>query len=88
MSKKPSLGDNPLAYNLRIQGTFDFIRDIRKSEGLYDEDEAAEPGFIEIKLDKAILDKAIDTARREGISVSALINNLLEQALRSNKSGL
>lgn len=83
MSKKPSLGDNPLAYNLRIQGTFDFIRDIRKREGLHSESEASDPGFIEIKLDKTVLDKAVQRAAEEGISVSALINNLLEKALRS-----
>lgn len=91
MSKKKSLGHNPLAYSTRRHASFDFIT---PSEGNREPEDA--PSVAEKKINKItasyyleepLVNKVKNLADQKEISYSALVNELLKDSLRDITSG-
>ncbi|MBD3615836.1 MAG: hypothetical protein HUJ22_04615 [Gracilimonas sp.] len=88
MSKKKSLGHNPLAYSTRRHASFDFITPSRSDE---EENDGGDFGQKEQKINKItasyyleepIVVKVRDVADQKEISYSALVNDILKDSLR------
>lgn len=85
MSKKKSLGHNPLSYSTRAHASFDFIAPSKKEE------EQAESAQEEKKVNKItasyyleepVVDKVKNLADQKETSYSALVNDILKDSLR------
>ncbi|MFP8488229.1 hypothetical protein ACKGJO_03945 [Gracilimonas sp. Q87] len=86
MSKKKSLGHNPLSYSTRAHASFDFIAPSYKEE-----EDKAESAQEEKKVNKVtasyyleepVVDKVRNLADQKETSYSALVNNILKHSLR------
>ncbi len=86
MSKKKSLGHNPLSYSTRAHASFDFIAPSQKNE-----EEQAESDHKEKKVNKVtasyyleepVVDKVRNLADQKETSYSALVNDILKDSLR------
>lgn len=89
MSKKKSLGHNPLAYSTRRHASFDFIapseseEDVAKEEnGASEEQEKVQKVTASYYLEQPLINKIKHLADQKGISYSALVNDILKDALR------
>ncbi|MFA5669856.1 MAG: hypothetical protein WC967_11470 [Balneolaceae bacterium] len=84
MSKKPSLGHNPLDQNLRNHGSFKFIRKTTKEEvGETVEEKPGPKKVVSYYLEEDIIDKIREMAQDEKKSFSALANELLNSSINS-----
>ncbi|MEP1150372.1 MAG: hypothetical protein ABJH08_01480 [Balneola sp.] len=84
MTKKQSMGHNPLAYSLKSHASFDFIRDIQEEDGS-DSEEAkpVEKKVASYYLEKPIVDEIREIAETEDRSFSSVANEFLKSALKS-----
>lgn len=90
MSKKKSLGHNPLAYSTRRHASFDFITSPAKGEEdtAKEENEASQENERVQKvtasyyLEHPLVKKIKYLAGQKGTSYSALVNNILKDALK------
>lgn len=85
MSKKKSLGHNPLSYSTRAHASFDFIAPS------YNEEDKVESAQEKKKVNKVtasyyleepVVDKVRNLADQKETSYSALVNNILKHSLR------
>lgn len=89
MSKKKSLGHNPLAYSTRRHASFDFITPSEGDEGAAkDANEGSEDQkriqkvTASYYLEAPLVDKIKHLADQKDTSYSALVNDILKDALR------
>lgn len=88
MSKKKSLGHNPLAYSTRRHASFDFITPSHAG----DEDggdQSSAPNKNKVNkvtasyyLEEPLVDKVRTLADKKDTSYSALVNNILKRSLK------
>lgn len=82
MSKKPSMGHNPLAYSLKSHASFDFIRNTQEQE----KPEPEETTTVQKKvasyyLEESIVDEIRAIAEKENRSFSSVANDFLKEAM-------
>lgn len=85
MSKKKSLGHNPLAYSTRRHASFDFITPSRSDEEENDgggKEQKINKITASYYLEEPIVVKVRDVADQKEISYSALVNDILKDSLR------
>ena len=87
MSKKPSLGHNPLAQNLRNHGSFDFIKDTapKKVSTKKVKGKATSKKVVSYYLEKDVIKKIQEIAKNESKSFSALANELLNVSIEKKE---
>ena len=82
MSKKPSLGHNPLAYSLKSHASFDFIRNTQEQDESDKEETHTVPKKVaSYYLEESVVDKIRAIAERNDQSFSAVANEFLKQAI-------
>ncbi len=83
MSKKPSLGHNPLDQNLRNHGSFDFIKDTapKKEKSKKAKGKTVSKKVVSYYLEEDVIDKIKTIAKTEEKSFSALANELLNASI-------
>lgn len=83
MTKKQSMGHNPLAYSLKSHASFDFIRDIQEQESTDSEKvKPVEKKVASYYLEKSLVDKIREIAETEDRSFSSVANEFLKSALK------
>ncbi len=94
MSKKKSLGHNPLAYSTRRHASFDFITPSEREEDGdkvanegSEEQSSAEKITVSYYLEHPLVNKIKHLADQKGTSYSALVNDILKDALRDISNG-
>lgn len=87
MSKKKSLGHNPLSYSTRAHASFDFITPSYKEEEEVEESAQKEKKVHKVTasyyLEEPVVDKVRNLAEQKDTSYSALVNALLKDSLRN-----
>ncbi|HBQ59656.1 MAG TPA: hypothetical protein DD671_08540 [Balneolaceae bacterium] len=82
MSKKKSLGHNPLAYSTRSHASFDFIAP-SKEEGTEEEDaKKTAKESASYYLESPLVSKIKQIANKKETSYSAVVNQILKQHLQ------
>lgn len=90
MSKKKSLGHNPLAYSTRRHASFDFITPSQEEEdtAVSTEDEKkVNKVTASYYLEEPIVEEVRNLANQKEISYSALVNGILKASLKEITSG-
>lgn len=85
MSKKKSLGHNPLAYSTRSHASFDFITtsEDQKAEAVKNGDEnKVNKITASYYLEEPLVNKVRYLAEKKDTSFSALVNEILKDSLR------
>lgn len=86
MSKKKSLGHNPLAYSTRRHASFDFISSSESEEdsakGASEKQDRVQKITTSYYLEQPLVNKIKRLADQKGTSYSALVNSILKDALR------
>lgn len=86
MSKKKSLGHNPLSYSTRAHASFDFITPSIKDKNEGKGTEASESRVNKVTasyyLEEPVVDKVRSLAEQKETSYSALVNGILKDSLR------
>ncbi|MDR9415539.1 MAG: hypothetical protein RI564_04585 [Gracilimonas sp.] len=79
MSKKKSLGHNPLAYSTRSHASFDFITPSNENEDQEEQKKAkVRKETASYYLESPIVSKVKATAREQDTSYSAIVNTILK----------
>ena len=88
MSKKPSLGHNPLAQNIRNHGSFDFIKDTapKKVSSKKPKKKNASKKVVSYYLEEEIIEKIKNIVKNESKSFSALANELLNISIEKKET--
>lgn len=92
MSKKKSLGHNPLAYSTRRHASFDFItpsKDDREEDGAVANEDEKKVNKVTASyyLEEPLVNKIKNLADQKEISYSALVNDILKDSLKDITSG-
>lgn len=92
MSKKKSLGHNPLAYSTRRHASFDFItplKDEQEEEGVAatDDDKRVNKITVSYYLEEPLVKGVKNLADQKEMSYSALVNGILKDSLKDITSG-
>lgn len=86
MSKKKSLGHNPLSYSTRAHASFDFIAPSKINEEEQEDSAQKENKVNKVTasyyLEEPIVDKVRSLADQKETSYSALVNDILKDSLR------
>jgi hypothetical protein len=85
MSKKKSLGHNPLAYSTRRHASFDFITpsDADQDAGQENQkDPKASKTTASYYLEESVIDSIKDIADSRETSYSAIVNAILKSAIK------
>lgn len=86
MSKKKSLGHNPLAYSTRRHASFDFItpsKNEEEDELVAGEDEKkVNKTTVSYYLEEPLVNRVKDLADQKEMSYSALVNDILKDSLK------
>ncbi|MEX0724295.1 MAG: hypothetical protein WD357_02865 [Gracilimonas sp.] len=88
MSKKKSLGHNPLAYSTRRHASFDFITPSDENRKEEDESTDSQSGSKVNKvtasyyLEEPLVNTVRDLADKKEMSYSALVNGILKDVLK------
>ncbi len=85
MSKKQSLGHNPLAYSLRNHGSFDFIRDTQGKNGNQQKEPVISKKVASYYLEESVIEKVREIAEQQDDSYSGVANRLLKEALKKEE---
>ena len=87
MSKKPSLGHNPLAQNIRNHGSFDFIKDTApKKRSSQRAKKKTSKKVVSYYLEEEVIEKIKNIAKNESKSFSALANELLNISIEKKET--
>lgn len=91
MSKKKSLGHNPLAYSTRRHASFDFITPSKDEEedGLLtsEEDKKVNKTTVSYYLEEPLVKRVKNLADQKDMSYSALVNGILKDSLKDITTG-
>jgi predicted DNA-binding ribbon-helix-helix protein len=86
MSKKTSMGHNPLAYSLKNHASFDFIRNTQEQDkSTEEEDISVQKKVASYYLEESIVDEIRSIAEKENKSFSAVANEFLKQAMNKKE---
>jgi len=87
MSKKPSLGHNPLAYSLKSHASFDFIRssDERKKPEKV-RDVQPQKKVTSYYLEESVVDKIRSIAEEKSKSFSCVANEFLRASIEREEA--
>lgn len=83
MSKKKSLGHNPLTNKSKDKATLDFIKDKLKDDVKSFEHQDSKVEFI-CKLDKEIVATFYKIADERGLTISDIVNDCLKKYIQEN----
>lgn len=84
MTKKQSLGHNPLAYSLKSHASFDFIRDTQEQQSTDSEKTPSiQKKVASYYLEESIVDEIREIAETENRSFSSVANEFLKSALKN-----
>ena len=84
MSKKPSLGHNPLKQNLKNHGSFNFIKDTSQKKTAQKKVGKTIPKkVVSYYLEEDIIDKIREMAQNQEKSFSGLANELLDASINN-----
>lgn len=79
MSKKKSLGHNPLAYSTRSHASFDFIAPSRENESEGGGSDRIAKETASYYLESPLVNRVKRTAEQKETSYSAVVNQILKQ---------
>jgi|AntRauTorcE11897_2_1112592.scaffolds.fasta_scaffold03375_9 hypothetical protein len=88
MSKKKSLGHNPLAYSTRRHASFDFItpseENRKEKDGSTDTQDSSKVNKVTASyyLEEPLVNTVRSLADKKEMSYSALVNNILKDTLK------
>lgn len=83
MSKKASLGHNPLAYSLKSHASFDFIRNTQEQQSTDQEKTlAVQKKAVSYYLEESVVDEIRAIAEKDGKSFSSVANEFLKTAIK------
>lgn len=83
MTKKKSMGHNPLAYSLKSHASFDFIRDTQKQQHAEPEKTPSiSKKVASYYLEESVVDEIREIAKTEEKSFSCVANDFLKLALK------
>ena len=81
MSKKTSLGHNPLAYSLKSHASFDFIRNTQETSDNGSAESAIQKKVASYYLEEETIKKIRSIAEEKGESYSSLVNDYLNEMI-------
>lgn len=84
MSKKKSLGHNPLAYSTRSHASFDFIAPQKEEQQDGEKEERVQKETASYYLESALVNKIKNIADKENKSYSAVVSEILKQNFRDD----
>lgn len=91
MSKKKSLGHNPLAYSMMGHASFDFISPEQKERDKkgFDDIDGSKSNKISVSyyLEESLVEKIKDLADEHNTSYSAIISQMLKKSLEEHSEG-
>ncbi len=91
MSKKKSLGHNPLAHRKRKYASFDFIApsndEVEQANKAKAKEDKVNKTTTSYYLEEPVINKIKTLADQRDTSYSALVNEILKQTLRDLYSG-
>lgn len=83
MSKKASLGHNPLAYSLKSHASFDFIRNTQEQQSTDQEKTSSvKKKVTSYYLEESIVNEIRAIAEKEDNSFSGVANEFLKSAIK------
>ena len=83
MSKKPSLGHNPLAYSLKSHASFDFIRNTQEQQSTDQEKTSSvQKKAASYYLEESVINEIRAIAEEGGKSFSSVANEFLKSAIK------
>ncbi len=85
MSKKNSLGHNPLAYSLRNHASFDFIRDNNSGKDASEEKKVSKK-VASYYLEETVVDSIREIAEKEDESYSHIANRFLKDSIKKTNN--
>jgi hypothetical protein len=83
MSKKTSLGHNPLAYSLKNHASFDFIRNIQNNSESGSIESEIRKKVASYYLEERVIDKIKEIAKEEEDSFSSVVNRFLKEGIKN-----
>ncbi len=87
MSKKPSLGHNPLAYSLKNHASFDFIKSTREQQKPEEAKAAtAQKKVASYYLEETVIEKIRIIAEEQEKSFSCLVNEILKSSIKQEEA--
>lgn len=87
MSKKPSLGHNPLAYSLKNHASFDFIRDTQNKEDTGQSASSSKSKKVaSYYLEEDVINHIRERANKENSSFSSIANEMLKEKIRQENN--
>jgi len=86
MSKKESLGHNPLAYSLKSHASFDFIRNTQEQQEAEEEESVTiSKKVASYYLEEPIIEEIRSIAEKEDKSYSGVANEFLKASIKKRK---
>lgn len=86
MSKKTSLGHNPLAYSLKSHASFDFIKSTKDNTVNNIEEPVIQKKVVSYYLEKPVIDKIKVIAKEKKESYSCLVNEFLKASIKREEA--
>ncbi len=89
MSKKPSLGHNPLAYSLKSHASFDFIKSTQnqqKEAGKNDSKSSPKKKVVSYYLEQSLIDQIRNKANEEKKTYSYVAGKLLKESIEKENT--
>ncbi len=81
MSKKTSLGHNPLAYSLKSHASFDFIKNTQDTSDTSNVEKTKQKKVTSYYLHEETIDRIKAVAEQKGESYSSVVNDFLKVML-------
>ncbi len=81
MSKKTSLGHNPLAYSLKSHASFDFIKNTQDTSDASTVEKSNQKKVTSYYLHEETIDRIKAVAEQKGESYSSVVNDFLKVML-------
>ena len=81
MSKKTSLGHNPLAYSLKSHASFDFIKNTQDTSDTSNVEKPKQKKVTSYYLHEETIDRIKVVAEQKGESYSSVVNDFLKEML-------
>lgn len=81
MSKKTSLGHNPLAYSLKSHASFDFIKNTQDTSDTSNVEKTKQKKVTSYYLHEETIDRIKVVAEQKGESYSSVVNDFLKEML-------
>ena len=86
MSKKTSLGHNPLAYSLKSHASFDFIKSTKDNSANDIDEPVIQKKVVSYYLEKPVIDKIKTIAKEKKESYSCLVNEFLKASIKREEA--